>query len=74
MPPGKFAARLLGSQGFSPPRAEKRGFDVILSGVSRVFGLARSAGRERAPGSTVSRAREISRRRTSLGCTPKKRS
>jgi hypothetical protein len=45
-------------------RAAKR--TVILSGVSRVFAFARSAGtQDRAPGSTVSRARDI-RRRTSL--------
>ncbi len=65
----KFAACSLGDQGFGPPRAEPKALDVILSGVSRGFGGARSAGKERAPGSTASRAREISRRRTSLGCT-----
>ncbi len=58
-----------------PPRSRRlsvgeqlRRSPVILSGVSRAFGFARSAGTpKRAPRSTVSRAWEI-RRRTSLRC------
>ena len=61
MRPCKFAAHLLGGQSFSPPRAEPRALDVILSGVRRFFSSYSSRFLRRIAGA---RSRRTSLRRT----------